>query len=162
MCYILHAKPPNLHSPRSLLYVLYVLYLTRQAAEPPLSPRYTRPSERAMRMLERQSAYDRLTAGASVLVQKHDVPRTSQRASDAPVVSQDVPQLQLAAAAAEAPARAGGGAGLQQLAWRAPASPGGAAASGRCEPADGGRGLPGYSSCATRVVYVLQGRFGTC
>ena len=27
-----------------------------------------RPSERAMRMLERQSAYDRLTAGASVLV----------------------------------------------------------------------------------------------
>ena len=36
MCYILHAKPPNL--PGSLLYVLHVLYLTRQAAEPPLSP----------------------------------------------------------------------------------------------------------------------------
>ena len=32
------------------------------------------------------------------------------------MVSQDVPQLQLAAAAAEAPARAGGGAGLQRLA----------------------------------------------
>ena len=33
------AKPLNLHSPPgSLLYVLYVLYLTRQAAEPPLSP----------------------------------------------------------------------------------------------------------------------------
>ena len=38
MCYILHAKPLNSHSPASLLYVLYVLYLTRQAAEPPLSP----------------------------------------------------------------------------------------------------------------------------
>ena len=30
------AEPPL--SPASLLYVLYVLYLTRQAAEPPLSP----------------------------------------------------------------------------------------------------------------------------
>ena len=30
------AEPPQ--SPGSLLYVLYVLYLTRQAAEPPLSP----------------------------------------------------------------------------------------------------------------------------
>ena len=34
----------------------------------------------------------------------------------APVVPQDVPQLQIAAAAAEAPPRTGGGAGLQQLA----------------------------------------------
>ena len=44
MCYILHAKPLNIHSPPAaehpgpLLYVLYVLYLTRQAAEHPLSP----------------------------------------------------------------------------------------------------------------------------
>ena len=48
-------------------------------------------------MLERQSAYDRLTTGAS---------RAPQRAADAPVVPQDVPQLQLAAAAAEALPRA--------------------------------------------------------
>ena len=37
--------------------------------EPEEAPR---PSERATRMLERQSAYDRLTAGASVLVYKQD------------------------------------------------------------------------------------------
>ena len=41
MLYVLYltrqaAEPPL--SPASLLYVLYVLYLTRQAAEPPLSP----------------------------------------------------------------------------------------------------------------------------
>ena len=47
---------------------------------------------------------------------------------DAPVVPQDVPQLQLAAAAAEALPRTGGGAGLQQLAWGAQ---------------DGGRAPPG-------------------
>ena len=53
------------------------------------------------------------------------------------MVPQDVPQLQLAAAAAEALPRTGGGAGLQQLAWRAQAGAGGAAAPGRREPADG-------------------------
>ena len=58
------------------------------------------------------------------------------------VVPQDVPQLQLAAAAAEALPRTGGGAGLQQLAWRAQAGAGGAAAPGR-RPADGGRAPPG-------------------
>ena len=58
------------------------------------------------------------------------------------MVSKDVPQLRPAAAAAEAPARAGGGAGLQRLAWRAPAGPGGAAAPGQREPADGGRDFP--------------------
>ena len=42
------------------------------------------------------------------------------------MVPQDVPQLQLAAAAAEALPRTGGGAGLQQLAWRAQAGAGGA------------------------------------
>ena len=44
LLYVLHvlyltrqaAEPPL--SPASLLYVLYVLYLTRKAAEPPLSP----------------------------------------------------------------------------------------------------------------------------
>ena len=62
------------------------------------------------------------------------------------MVSQDVPQLQLAVAAAEAPARAGGGAGLQRLARGTPASPGGAAAPGRREPADGGSAPPGPSA----------------
>ena len=39
MCYISQGKPLNIHSPPgSLLYVLYVLYLTRQATEQPLSP----------------------------------------------------------------------------------------------------------------------------
>ena len=52
-------------------------------------------------------------------------------AADAPVVPQDVPQLQLAAAAAEALPRTGGGAGLQQLVGRAQAGAGGAAAPGR-------------------------------
>ena len=66
-----------------------------------------------------------------------------QRAADAPVVPQDVPQLQLAAAAAEALPRTGGGAGLQQLAGRAQAGTGGAPAPGRREPADGGRAPPG-------------------
>ena len=70
---------------------------------------------------------------------------TSQRAADAPVVSQDLSGLRPAAAAAEALARAGGGAGLR-LARGAPASPGGAAAPGRCEPADGGRAPPGPSA----------------
>ena len=62
------------------------------------------------------------------------------------MVSKDVSELRLAAAAAEAPARAGGGAGLQRLARRAPAGPGGAAAPGRREPADGGRAPPGPSA----------------
>ena len=62
------------------------------------------------------------------------------------MVSQDVPQLQLAAAAAEAPTRAGGGASLQRLARGTPASPGGAAAPGRREPADGGSAPPGPSA----------------
>ena len=53
------------------------------------------------------------------------------------MVPQDVPQLQLAAAAAEALPRTGGGAGLQQLAGRAQAGAGGAAAPGRRKPADG-------------------------
>ena len=59
------------------------------------------------------------------------------------MVPQDVPQLQLAAAAAEALPRTGGGAGLQQLAWRVLAGAGGAAAPGRREPADGGCAPPG-------------------
>ena len=41
------------------------------------------------------------------------------------------------------PAGTGGGAGLQQLAGRVPAGPGGAAAPGRREPADGGGAPPG-------------------
>ena len=44
---------------------------TAEVREPEVRPEpeeAPRPSERAMRMLERQSAYDRLTAGASVLV----------------------------------------------------------------------------------------------
>ena len=59
------------------------------------------------------------------------------------MVPQDVSQLQLAAAAAEALPRTGGGAGLQQLARRAQAGAGEAAAPGRREPADGGRAPPG-------------------
>ena len=59
------------------------------------------------------------------------------------MVSQNVPQLQLAAAAAEALPRTGAGAGLQQLVGRAQAGAGGAAAPGRREPADGGRAPPG-------------------
>ena len=55
----------------------------------------------------------------------------------------DVSELRPAAAAAEAPTRAGGGEGLQRLAWRAQAGPRGAAAPGRREPADGGRAPPG-------------------
>ena len=70
---------------------------------------------------------------------KADVHRAPQRAADAPVVSQDAPQLQLAAAAAEALPRTGGGAGLPRLVGRAQAGAGGAAAPGRREPADGGR-----------------------
>ena len=66
------------------------------------------------------------------------------------MVSQNVPQLRPAAAAAEAPARAGGGAGLQRLALRAQAGPRGAAAPGRCEPADGGR-APSGTSAALRA-----------
>ena len=34
----------------------------------PEAPQLTREQQRALRMLERQSAYDRLTTGASVLV----------------------------------------------------------------------------------------------
>ena len=52
------------------------------------------------------------------------------KASDAPVVLQDLPELRPAAAVAEAPARAGGGAGLQRLA-RGTHGPRGAAAPGR-------------------------------
>ena len=37
MCYILHAKPLNIHSPPGPCYMCY-MGLTRQAAEPPLSP----------------------------------------------------------------------------------------------------------------------------
>ena len=66
------------------------------------------------------------------------------------MVLQNVPQLRPAAAAAEAPARAGGGEGLQRLAWRAQAGPRGAAAPGRCEPADGGR-APSGTSAALRA-----------
>ena len=40
MCYILHTKPLNIHSPPGPCYMCYMCYmgLTRQAAEPPLSP----------------------------------------------------------------------------------------------------------------------------
>ena len=38
------------------------------AEAPPEAPQLTREQQRALRMLERQSAYDRLTTGASVLV----------------------------------------------------------------------------------------------
>ena len=44
-----------------------------EAPAEPEAPQLTREQQRALRMLERQSAYDRLTTGASVLVQKHDV-----------------------------------------------------------------------------------------
>ena len=68
---------------------------------------------------------------------------------DAPVASKDLSELR-PAAAAEAPTRAGGGAGLQRLARRAPAGPG-AAAPRRREPADGGSAPPGLSAALARA-----------
>ena len=76
------------------------------------------------------------------------------------MVPQDVPQLQLATAAAEALPRTGGGAGLQQLARRAQAGAGGAAAPGRREPADGGRDVHQYQAVLRlpRVFWLKSGR----
>ena len=64
-----------------------------EAAE---APQLTREQQRALRMLERQSAYDRLTK-AQVYWYESMMSIEPQRAADAPVVPQDVPQLQLAA-----------------------------------------------------------------
>ena len=42
--------------------------LMAPAPAEPEAPQLTKKQQRALRMLERQSAYDRLTTGASVLV----------------------------------------------------------------------------------------------
>ena len=60
-------KPPPLETPEAPAPVEAPAEAPAEA--PPVeAPQLTREQQRALRMLERQSAYDRLTTGASVLV----------------------------------------------------------------------------------------------
>ena len=60
-------RPPPLETPEAPAPVEAPAEAPAEA--PPVeAPQLTREQQRALRMLERQSAYDRLTTGASVLV----------------------------------------------------------------------------------------------
>ena len=60
-------KPPPIETPEAPAPVEAPAEAPAEA--PPVeAPQLTREQQRALRMLERQSAYDRLTTGASVLV----------------------------------------------------------------------------------------------